>query len=553
MRLILQLGTQKVYVFPKDRFVEFNDLEQAAEFIADHVVEPQNLRALREALRREEDYAKLLTFDLTELIVGVAKLLLNRELRFLPDPGQMNPWRWSFAPTPTFDIEGQGKKLSLADLAIEDLKGKLPDPGYLDIIPDPIVPPEFPRMAAAETEALDDQSDRLQDRMDLLRFVGSSTPPKGEIAPAVLDLARSEGSALSLTVGGAGGALIPLTSSAFEIPPKSGVGPVFGRLSGNQGDALGEGSDRVGLKLEDTLAGGGAERLPSELAAAFPELSSSQGVFLKGQTKDTANGFAGFVGPQQDPPAPSLLSRELRDGGLRTGVELGNRTRGVNEDLEAVTGGEGLVDPNASEISSAMTRFGKTNADLVGNNTSKVGRRLGGLLGGESGGPADPSEISNAVATFGRQNADIVGDNAARVSRDMDALLGGEQPHIRAEEGVMGPRRPATSPKRKQIARLESQPTPLDGERNRSSDDFSTLEVPENCRRLLWQVKGEKRKEISFDVMESKFLWRDPTHLFGVKHGQKTKVIRDKKLYIARPSQAGKTAFTVTVFAILDD
>ena len=53
--------------------------------------------------------------------------------------------------------------------------------------------------------------------------------------------------------------------------------------------------------------------------------------------------------------------------------------------------------------------------------------------------------------------------------------------------------------------------------------------------------------------MESKFLWRDPTHLFGVRDGQETKVVRDKTLYIARPSQAGKAAFTVTVYAILDD
>jgi len=237
-------------------------------------------------------------------------------------------------------------------------------------------------------------------------------------------------------------------------------------------------------------------------------------------------------------------------GGLRTGAELGNRTAGVNEDMQAITGGEGLVDADKSEVSAAMTRFSETNADLVGGNTAAVSNKLGSLLAGEDAEATRPSEISTAVSDFGRRNADVVGDNTAKVARDMDALLGPTPPSPPEtdEENEAQPA-PAPTPRVK-IATIESNPAPLQGETNRSSQNFATDGVPPNVSKLVWEIEGPQAGKITFDVMEDKFLWRDPTHFFGISDGQETKVIRGESLYIARPNRSDDL-FTVNVYGLL--
>ncbi len=83
---------------------------------------------------------------------------------------------------------------------------------------------------------------------------------------------------------------------------------------------------------------------------------------------------------------------------------------------------------------------------------------------------------------------------------------------------------------RVQLARIESEAYAMEGQHNRSSQNFGTDMLPENCSRLLWEVDSPHKKTIRFNVMEDKFMWRDPVHLFGIGHGDVTKVVRDGSL-----------------------
>ena len=84
-------------------------------------------------------------------------------------------------------------------------------------------------------------------------------------------------------------------------------------------------------------------------------------------------------------------------------------------------------------------------------------------------------------------------------------------------------------------------------------ENFSTEDVPENCTKLLWEVEGPQAGSVSFDIMEDKTFWPDPTHFTGVRDGLETEVIRDSAFYIARPEDADDEAFTVTVYALVEE
>lgn len=85
-----------------------------------------------------------------------------------------------------------------------------------------------------------------------------------------------------------------------------------------------------------------------------------------------------------------------------------------------------------------------------------------------------------------------------------------------------------------------SNPNPLPGQRNRSSNNFNTTGF--NCDILYWKV-GEG---VSFHVMKDVSGGKDKTIFKSLSNGSTTVIEKSDKLYIANPSGASED-FMITI------
>lgn len=92
------------------------------------------------------------------------------------------------------------------------------------------------------------------------------------------------------------------------------------------------------------------------------------------------------------------------------------------------------------------------------------------------------------------------------------------------------------------ITAVTSAPTPLPGQKNRSSGNFSVRTVPPNTKSLLWRVfqDGTPNTDIIFDIKIDRSARRDPYLFTRLKHGSITHISFDRKhsIYIANPGGA---------------
>jgi 1-phosphatidylinositol phosphodiesterase len=96
-----------------------------------------------------------------------------------------------------------------------------------------------------------------------------------------------------------------------------------------------------------------------------------------------------------------------------------------------------------------------------------------------------------------------------------------------------------------------SESRPLKGQKNRSSNNFTTADFPEDTSltfRAYYDYGTPKQSEakgIEFDVKVDKTGY-DPTYLNRIHSGHVADNTRDRNLYIANPSNAD-SSFTVEV------
>jgi hypothetical protein len=102
------------------------------------------------------------------------------------------------------------------------------------------------------------------------------------------------------------------------------------------------------------------------------------------------------------------------------------------------------------------------------------------------------------------------------------------------------------------IASVISQAAPLDGQKNRSSVNFSTKTIPAGTQYLTFEVSGTTNNDaVFFNVMEDKTAASDPVIYHGVSNGYRSNNVKQYgDLYIANPTGASN-AFEVVVYANL--
>jgi hypothetical protein len=103
------------------------------------------------------------------------------------------------------------------------------------------------------------------------------------------------------------------------------------------------------------------------------------------------------------------------------------------------------------------------------------------------------------------------------------------------------------------MASAVSGPTPQEGQKHRSSGDFSTDSMPSGTVAWKWAVTNHPNPNaVRFDVKHDISAGIDTTWFEDVYDGKQTTndMKKERTLYIANPSGAGDDSFTVEVYAV---
>lgn len=102
-----------------------------------------------------------------------------------------------------------------------------------------------------------------------------------------------------------------------------------------------------------------------------------------------------------------------------------------------------------------------------------------------------------------------------------------------------------------QIASVVSQPNPLEGQKNRSSENFKFLALPNPSTSVTGQVvDNPNASQIDASIMQDVSFGNDPI-VGQISNGQVTiikSLSTDDNYYIASPANAGGSTFVVNFF-----
>ncbi|MCA9559002.1 MAG: hypothetical protein KC583_10610 [Myxococcales bacterium] len=302
MRFVLRLGTREVLVCTRDRFKRFDSTDEAATFLTRYALEMGNFRSLRAALATSPGYSTLLKLNQPQLILKVAEMLVDGRLNLLPDADGMPPWSWTFPMTPTAPWEDASADIGPNALAGEDEEIEETENERVDVKPEPVIPPEFPRLAKEEAEALAFEAKKYGIEVDLLRHVDTDYPPDSELAKEFNRLASTQGQALEEAVNGNEPLLDKLSAADNSVPAHTQLGEQFGDVSKEQGKQVKTLSEKIGDFLRAILSGAGPDdpRI-SELAEALKDAHEGQGKNVQGLT-ETVNQLLAMLAPDEPKP-----------------------------------------------------------------------------------------------------------------------------------------------------------------------------------------------------------------------------------------------------------
>ena len=106
------------------------------------------------------------------------------------------------------------------------------------------------------------------------------------------------------------------------------------------------------------------------------------------------------------------------------------------------------------------------------------------------------------------------------------------------------------------LAEIQSDGHPRSGQRDRSSENFTLADIPEQARELLWRTDPDIAA-IRFTVMSDVRVNYDQRVHSNIASGSRTPVPRERNslsrrgLYIAAPSGTADGGFVVRVYALV--
>ncbi|MCA9541201.1 MAG: hypothetical protein KC620_20010 [Myxococcales bacterium] len=385
-----------------DEFLPFVSEPYARRWLSSFMDDAANMDTLRRVLAEEVSPTYVDRLSDHEVIGEIARRMVNSCVALLQ---RDLPW----VITDGDAVEGQAEKLK-GNALVDEAEEK--EPEYEDIKPEPVIPPEFPRMAKRESDAVDMESRKMGFVLDLLRFVGEKIVGLSAIAETLVSMARGMGTGVVEEAGNTGFVLSTLGASPGAKPDPGVLGTTLKQLTGQGADGLINGAQRAAVLIEGMLAGTDAPTPTStEAGKQLRDASRAQGDKLKEIQAPLGNEMAKLN--QGDPPRapqPTVVGSTFKQAAVEQGKELVDKLADAGEKLDEIKRGQ---DPDAPPIVGAIGVGALRNAAEQGQALGTIAGVIGDTLDPLSG-KAKPAEDKGIEPTAAKPDPLDPGPHWAR-------------------------------------------------------------------------------------------------------------------------------------------
>ncbi len=354
-----------------DEFRPFLSEEDAYRWLLPFANTPTNLSTLRRALG--EHFSNIFVGRLRddEVLRQVARLIARAcvavDLRTLP-----------LTISDSDQASGDPEELEQTYDLVEAAET---EPEYEETKPEPIIPPEYPRLAKREADTVDLSAFKMSVLLDLLRWIGEKVIPISAVAEALGDLARGHANAVQTEAGNFGGAVAGLAGGDGGGPGPSLVAESLSREAQSSADTVVGAANRTGVLVESLLGGPPAPLAPSAVADSMKGEAGRQGRGIEEVASDTS----ALVGRMLDPapserPAPSEVKGALTENAQTQAEGINQATEKAQQAVDAINADPPEGEPPApSGTSSALVMESAVAGEAVANAAEEAGKTLDGL------------------------------------------------------------------------------------------------------------------------------------------------------------------------------
>jgi len=422
MRLVLHQGTREVHIISRDRFLRFPSLDSAANFLQSYAVTTQNIFLLRTLLSSLSG-GLFQQADLTTVIVRLAEYLIRGQLKLLWDLDLQLPWSWPFLETPSFPVTEAAGEVESRDLVTEEDESEEQEASFEESKPEPVIPPEYPRLAKKEGDAVEFESQRFQVKLDLMRYVGQEETEESNVAKAFPHIVSNQSTQLQESTEGFILSLSALSGDGPDKTPDSQVAVAYKELRTKNERALYDGAEDLSGRLEQMLKGKQEPHSP-ELPKIYKEFAERQQLSLQDSSQSIGKGLELLLQGDPVPLFPAQLPTELRNIAGRQGDSLQDVSESLGEQLlKDLSEGAAKELPN-SEVPESFKQMTRQQGEALQTVTESISRGL--TLVSKNSAEGAPKPKAAEIPTLFRRTVSTqargLGDATQRVSERMEAL-----------------------------------------------------------------------------------------------------------------------------------
>lgn len=300
MRVDLQSSAgESLLVASEDELRSFVSVHDAYRWLQPFVVDAENVSTLRRALAEHVSptfVSRLSDHDvLMEIAREICRACVAVELPRLPR---------SLSATDQID-GGPGSHEAPADL----VEMAEQESAYEEVLPEPVVPPEFPRLARREADQVNYSARAMGFLLDLLRYIGERLMPESAVGRALLRLARSHAVSVADEASDFGGQLTALAAGGMPRIDPSAVSSAILQAADRTADTVVELAERAGDLLSGLLLAPARPVDASEVGEAMREGAARQGRRVRGAAADAGARLDRLaLRPETPPPRDSAVS-----------------------------------------------------------------------------------------------------------------------------------------------------------------------------------------------------------------------------------------------------
>ena len=255
MRVELSAKGEPITVFTEDELIHFFSEAEAKFFLNGFLSERGNVETLRRVLAEDCGHWGVGRLNDHEVIDEMARRLVRacvglvtRDLPYTTGPG------------PEGD-DASGEDPVYEDLAVEEG----PEAEYEEAKPEPVVPPEFPRLAQKEADSVNAWTKFYQAVLDFLKHVREKLKDAAEVPKALVQAAQSSGESVVAAAAGAVATLIALFNGDPAKFGQTNLGEKLADEAKDQGKNIKDAADKLSDKLDDLLKPGDDDKADDEL------------------------------------------------------------------------------------------------------------------------------------------------------------------------------------------------------------------------------------------------------------------------------------------------